>query len=460
LADFSANLFQFTGPDRSQPLQSPAAEKRYPIGVSVLQLAHKGPFTRFKLFQSGLSIISIICQPGIKCVGRSSRIWRLDLRKNAIALLSVLFLMICVQLSGTSEQGAEPASATEPFGPAGFPAWSPDGNHIAFVAEREDSNVDLWVMDSDGQSPLNLTGDFEQISQFFGWSPDSSKIAFSGRMSADQGTDIWLINRDGTEPFNLSAQITTNEHVWHRNPAWSPNGHYIAFESLIEDRTDIIVVDTETFASNNLTENFGTVNDQFSWSPDSQHIAVRTKKSISSATQTWTTPEILVLSIDGSPSRMITGWLQDALDEDIGDPVSQLVDITGITWSPTGEYIAFSARYLTSAEIYLVDSAGQNHLWILGLAEDVTPAWSPDGQKFVYVELYPRSSNSSIYVHEELDVPFAAENLTYYHESSLNLNPRWSPSGDKIVFQSDRAGEFDIWIMDIDGSNPINLTVD
>lgn len=36
--------------------------------------------------------------------------------------------------------------------------------------------------------------------------------------------------------------------------------------------------------------------------------------------------------------------------------------------------------------------------------------------------------------------------------------PSWSPDGTKIVFESNRAGNHDIWIMDADGSDPVRLT--
>jgi len=36
--------------------------------------------------------------------------------------------------------------------------------------------------------------------------------------------------------------------------------------------------------------------------------------------------------------------------------------------------------------------------------------------------------------------------------------PAWSPDGTHLVFQSNRSGNFEIWVMHADGSNPINLT--
>lgn len=38
--------------------------------------------------------------------------------------------------------------------------------------------------------------------------------------------------------------------------------------------------------------------------------------------------------------------------------------------------------------------------------------------------------------------------------------PAWSPDGTKIAFQSDRDGNFEIYVMDADGSRPVNLTKD
>ena len=37
-------------------------------------------------------------------------------------------------------------------------------------------------------------------------------------------------------------------------------------------------------------------------------------------------------------------------------------------------------------------------------------------------------------------------------------NPVWSPDGSQVVFQSDRDGNFEIYVMDVDGSNPRRLT--
>ena len=39
-----------------------------------------------------------------------------------------------------------------------------------------------------------------------------------------------------------------------------------------------------------------------------------------------------------------------------------------------------------------------------------------------------------------------------------NLAPAWSPDGSQIAFMSNRDGNREIYVMDVDGSNPVRLT--
>jgi TolB protein len=43
-------------------------------------------------------------------------------------------------------------------------------------------------------------------------------------------------------------------------------------------------------------------------------------------------------------------------------------------------------------------------------------------------------------------------------EAGDDFDPRWSPDGATLLFTSDRAGDYDIWIMEADGSRERQLT--
>ena len=56
------------------------------------------------------------------------------------------------------------------------PKWSPDKSAIAFLSDRNNQNMSLYIMDPDGETERSLFGGIGEI-QDYSWGPDSKRIA-------------------------------------------------------------------------------------------------------------------------------------------------------------------------------------------------------------------------------------------------------------------------------------------
>jgi oligopeptide transport system substrate-binding protein len=157
------------------------------------------------------------------------------------------------------------------------PAWSPDGTRIAFESDREDSHREIYIMDADGDNVVRLT-EHPATDVQPTWSPDGAHIAFTSDRDGDR--DIWLMSADGSDPVNLTQTEGDCDE-----PAWSPDGSYIAFSQEKDDNWDIYLLDVDKTLrggdgaiANRLTDD-PAVDANPAWSPDGTHVAFDTLRT-------------------------------------------------------------------------------------------------------------------------------------------------------------------------------------
>ena len=186
-----------------------------------------------------------------------------------------------------------------------------------------------------------------------------------------------------------------------------------------------------------LTKTDQGANRKPAWSPDGRQIAFSSNRAGNY--------EIFVMNEDGSGSpRRLTEGVQPA-------------------WSPDGEKIAFSSNRAGNYEIFVMNEDGSDSESPRRLTEGVQPAWSPDGEKIAFSS-NRRAGNYEIYViyvmNEDGSDSESPRRLTTNRGFRImDVQPAWSPDGEKIAFSSNRRdNNYEIHVMNEDGSNVDRLT--
>lgn len=280
--------------------------------------------------------------------------------------------------------------------------------------------------------------------------------AAGGAVIAEEGVIAFVSDTSGSceihviEPDGSGEAQLTDSGAANLRPDWSPDGSQLAY---VSDRDGDSAIFTFDVANNKEDEllNHPGIERGPDWSPDGRRIAFS--------------------SILEGDSEI---WV---LDDAAGKEAVQITD-DGVhnvapDWSPDGRSIAYASDIDDDSDIFVMNADGTGRRNVTGdlfggaPSDEFDPQWSPDGSLISF---------ESLRQGEDFDIwtitpeGMGTENLTAHSDDDRHSS--WSPSGNKIVFGSDRRvpgddteagcsadeGQRDLFVMNADGTGQRRLT--
>jgi Tol biopolymer transport system component len=283
-------------------------------------------------------------------------------------------------------------------GDAGYqfmrPIWSPDGTKIAFTGPRYNG---IWVINADGTDERRITGDLSS-GYGFQWSSDSRTIlARASRYEKYRRLNAIILYDVDTATDRLVSEYRTSSLSL---PVWGDGGAQIM--TIHKNRLEVY--------------NSGMTNDVLKKAP---------------------------------ADRRMFLIKEDRIAE--GDPVTNEYRVVislkdrrciNLVYSPDGSKIAFEEvggnLFVMNLDDGRMTDLGRGH----------RPQWSPDSQYLTYMITEDdgyRYTSSDIYL---IKVDGTEKNRLEFRDDKLEMNPSWSPDGKKIAY--DVYDEGAVYIVEID----------
>jgi len=309
-------------------------------------------------------------------------------------------------------------------------AWSPDGRHVAFV--RGGSNGGIFTVPALAGPERKLT----EMRGGFAWSPDGKTLAIVSNEAPQEPLSIYLLSIDTGEKRRLTALPPGS--FGDTSPAFSPDGRSLAFirnpNFLV---SDIYLVPVAGGEPTRLTFDNLSLGGSLAWTTDGREIVFSSPRG--GLQSLWR------VSTSGDRLRRLVGTGEYAFNPSIARQGSRLAyvyrKVDRNIWRAAGP----NSTAKDSAPVKLIAST----------RDDIAPQFSPDGKRIVFVS--DRTGSREIWVAaSDGQNPIQ---LTNFGGSNTGT-PRWSPDNKWIAFDSRPEGNSDIHVISADGGKPRRVTTE
>ena len=384
---------------------------------------------------------------------RAARIagrWRFAIAAGALSVILLAAHYLYVRSPTVS---VRIAAVTSYAGHEVLPSVSPDGRHVAFAWNGEqESNYDIYVKTMGAEGALRLTDD-PAVETNPAWSPDGNAIAFL-RVRLPNTLEVWVM-----PPFRESSPRRIGElrqarmldamtrpganTLKRRRIAWlPPKGEWLVVQHTADDeeRPSLFLLSARTGAKRRLTRPpSNSMGDRSpAVSPDGRRVAFTRGVSGSRG-------EIYMLQLAAGLEPASEPIRVTSMNSEVEDPA----------WTDDGREIVFSAGSRHHPGLWRVAASGTEAPRRIYEGGDRALHPAVAGTRLVYSQW---TQDVNIW---KVDVPQAGAQAVatrFIASTYLDHMPKFSPDGKHVAFISNRAGLQDVWLVNAEGSNLTPLT--
>ena len=319
-------------------------------------------------------------------------------------------------------------------------------NLIAYVG----LDFDIYTIRPDGTDEKLLTLSFEEqtvslipaqvkandiVYNWPTWSPDASKIAFSGFSPDGQSAALYVIDAEGGLPTKLydNPPEAAGRSVASNSPHyiyWSPDSRNIAFLAPSTSSLSLLLVNSDGVGEAQTIADGAP--SYFSWSPDGRLILLHLQQNVG-----------LVDTLGDLTPSILPG---------------QSFSFRAPSWSWDGRRIAFLDTMEDEESLKVSDSTGNNQITVTPIERTSVFAWSPATNDLLYTSISGTGFGLPTYRGLNIFDPDISEQHFITDDELVAFF--WSPDGTKVAYISvdRRITALSWYVIDSRGQNKRKLT--